>query len=1180
MKLDIIYAGAQRPEQTELILQLLGPLGVDSHGVTEAEHDRRRMENALILALRRSEIILLVGGLGSGDSDFTTPLLCDGLGLREEVCPPALENLKNRYKAEAEALSKGDLVKVKIPAGAYPFLNRWGDCPGYALAAEDQCIAVLPNGAAEFADMAQEKLLPYLEKVFSPQSQPVEGGVFGISAEQVNQRLAPAKELAKIVVKKEGIGVSVRFLPEGEKNHTETAAGLAQNAMEGRFFTGASSTVAAFVKTATENDVTVAAAEKEGSGEVRRLLAQAPAVGGEVPSLDVSRKIAKSTGIPKKYFRKKKGVSIPLAVHMARSARERYDTTLGIGMTGFRSAGHRRDMAWVALCDSDKAWVAKILVPEERLNLDKELAATAALDMARRYAKGDSSFLSGGTALPQAQSGKKVTPSLCTLGADGTALWQEPGEKIAMPVKHKRGTPRPALTAGGFFLRVILFILLAAILLTAGAVGSFWLQAHRAGQLAVTAQTLYLDDTAAVPDGYPADYDTRFAALWSRNQDIVAWLSVPRQNVAFPVVQSPDSTFYAIRNFDREPSLYGTTYLAPGASLAEDSNLTLFGNNMADGQMFAHLENYRSLTYYRENPVLSFETVYGGVSSNYKVCAVFVIDPDETMAFDYQTLKTPADSQAWQDLIADIEARSLICTPVDLREGDHLLTLSTPVEDFDGARLIVMARRTRSGEVKSVSTDDAVYHASPLLPAVLMTETEQFYEPELGLPAESEEGPENEPAADSSSKEESVPDESEPEESSSSSAADSSSSQSSSSKPSSSSQSSSSKPSSSSQSSSSKPSSSSQSSSSKPSSSSQSSSSKPSSSSQSSSSKPSSSSQSSSSKPISSSQSSSSQDADASLGLEIPVDSSSSKPASSSSKPASSSSKPASSSSKPASSSSKPVSSSSKPDGASGSVSGGETFIVNGKEYDAYDAVCRVVAAELGNGSYEAIKAQAVATYTLLSRNNVTGAYLTTPSSTVKQAVAEVWGEALYVGSRKMTQVFYFAISNGRTQGPEDVWGGSVAGYGSVDSSWDANVTSAYERTVRMSKEKVISRCQEYLGIDLTDVPVEDWFTVESYTEGGYNGEMTVGGYSKVQKSGSSAFRTGAKITGRILRESVLNLRSACFTWEEDGDDILFTTRGYGHGVGMSQWGAIEMSKMGYDYVEILEHYYPGATVK
>ena len=114
----------------------------------------------------------------------------------------------------------------------------------------------------------------------------------------------------------------------------------------------------------------------------------------------------------------------------------------------------------------------------------------------------------------------------------------------------------------------------------------------------------------------------------------------------------------------------------------------------------------------------------------------------------------------------------------------------------------------------------------------------------------------------------------------------------------------------------------------------------------------------------------------------------------------------------------------------------------------------------------------------------------------------------------------------------------------------------------------------------MSEVPVEDWFTVESYTSGGYNDEMTVGGYDTVQKSGSSAFRTGATITGRILRENVLNLRSACFTWEESGNHIVFTTKGYGHGVGMSQWGAIEMAKQGYSYVEILEYYYPGASVK
>lgn len=101
--------------------------------------------------------------------------------------------------------------------------------------------------------------------------------------------------------------------------------------------------------------------------------------------------------------------------------------------------------------------------------------------------------------------------------------------------------------------------------------------------------------------------------------------------------------------------------------------------------------------------------------------------------------------------------------------------------------------------------------------------------------------------------------------------------------------------------------------------------------------------------------------------------------------------------------------------GGTSTPSEGEIFRVNGKDYDAYDAVCRVVAAEIGNGNYESIKAQAVATYTLLYKRNQNGNYPTglsmgTPSSTVKQAVKEVWGEALYAGGRLM-DVFYFSIS-------------------------------------------------------------------------------------------------------------------------------------------------------------------------
>lgn len=1141
MKLDIIFAGEAKENQQQMLLDLLSPLGIDKHTVTEAQSDRKRLENTIVTALRRSDTVLLIGGLGSGPADFTTLLLCDGLGLREEVCPAALEQMKKRYKVEEEALSREDLRKVKIPAGAHPFLNRWGDCPGYALAAEDQCIAALPDGSAELAAMTEEKLLPYLEKIFAPASQPVEGGAFGISLEQALPKLGPAKELAKIIVKKEGLGLSIRIVPEEDKNHTETAAGLVQSALEGAFFSGSKTVASAFSAAAVQTQTTVAAAEKEGQNEIHRLLGGSSAADKELPSMEIGRKSAKTTGIPRRLLKKHKGVSAPLAVQMAHSAQERFGTALGIGVTGFCPAGRHCDMAYAALCDRDRAWTARILVPEERLNFDRELAASAALDMARRYINGDPLFLSAGTDLLSALSKKGGPTRICTFAPDGTAIWQLPGE--ALPVQKKavgkarmnQEPARPLAVVG----KAVLGILLAAALLVAGAVGSFYWQAHRAGRLRTAMFSLYQSGGGAVPDGYPEGYDPRFTLLWEQNQDIIGWLSAPDTDFSFPVVQGTDNTYYSLRNFKKEPSLYGTTFLNAPASLAEDVNLTLYGNHMQDGQMFAQLEDYRKLTYYRDHPILSFDTVYG--QGNYKICAVFVTDPEEEDCFDYEGFQNPADDTEWETLSSEMKARSLICTPVDIRQGDRLLTLSTETEDFDGARLIVMARQTRSGEVKTVNTDDAVYNAQPLLP-------EKMQQGEGEIPTLDKE--ENRPSIESrpvqepssgSSREESTSSSSDSSEKDSSSQSEASSSVSSS---------------------------------------------LFSSSSQAGSSLPPSSPSSSSLPPAESQVSSESEPPE--VGVDETTLSSSSQSQQNPSSNSSGSSSESSSSS--ASNSSSTPNSGSSSSGSSGNgnattPSAGETFRVNGKDYDAFEAVCQVVSAELGSGNYESIKAQAVATYTLLYKRNQNGNYpsglsmRTSYSNTVKQAVEEVWGQALYANGQLM-DVFYFAISAGRTNEPQDVWGSSVAGYGSVDSSWDENVSGAFQQSVSMSKEKVIDRVWEYLGIDLSQVPVEDWFTVESYTSGGYNDKMTVGGYDTVQKSGSSAFRTGSSITGRLLRESVLNLRSACFTWEESGNNIVFTTKGYGHGVGMSQWGAVEMAKQGYNYVEILEHYYPGATVK
>ena len=70
----------------------------------------------------------------------------------------------------------------------------------------------------------------------------------------------------------------------------------------------------------------------------------------------------------------------------------------------------------------------------------------------------------------------------------------------------------------------------------------------------------------------------------------------------------------------------------------------------------------------------------------------------------------------------------------------------------------------------------------------------------------------------------------------------------------------------------------------------------------------------------------------------------------------------------------------------------------------------------------------------------------------------------------------------------------------------------------------------------------------------------------------------GVTVKGSRLR-SILGLRSACFQWEVQGEKLVFYVTGYGHGVGMSQYGARAMAEDGADYREILTHYYTGVTV-
>ncbi|MEG0615963.1 MAG: SpoIID/LytB domain-containing protein [Oscillospiraceae bacterium] len=156
----------------------------------------------------------------------------------------------------------------------------------------------------------------------------------------------------------------------------------------------------------------------------------------------------------------------------------------------------------------------------------------------------------------------------------------------------------------------------------------------------------------------------------------------------------------------------------------------------------------------------------------------------------------------------------------------------------------------------------------------------------------------------------------------------------------------------------------------------------------------------------------------------------------------------------------------------------------------------------------------------------------------------------------------YHSLSSGNTESAENIWGNSVPYLISVPSL-DDKEAEGYETKQELSSSQVKEALAlNFAGVHLNENP-ELWFTNIVLTPSQYIKEITVG---------------GAKINGNDLR-CALKLRSPSFSIEFKDDIFTFTSHGYGHGVGMSQYGACSMARQGKSHAEILSYYYKGTTL-
>jgi stage II sporulation protein D len=252
-------------------------------------------------------------------------------------------------------------------------------------------------------------------------------------------------------------------------------------------------------------------------------------------------------------------------------------------------------------------------------------------------------------------------------------------------------------------------------------------------------------------------------------------------------------------------------------------------------------------------------------------------------------------------------------------------------------------------------------------------------------------------------------------------------------------------------------------------------------------------------------------------------------------------------------------------------------YLINEVPLETY--VEGVVKAETGSDwALEALKAQAVIVRTYVLNNmmkNIDREYHVTSSvlhqiyrglnsdTKVATAVRRTMGRIL-THDGKPIMAFYHSSSSGRTEQPEEVFGSGYQYLKSVSSSGKLSPYDMWTRRIPIREIEKATNTNKIVDVK-----------IKTHTSTGR--AKDIGLFSPVKGSKPSNKTVQAKDLRKMLGWK--RLPSTDFTLKVQGDTVVFEGKGYGHGVGLCQWTALEMALQGKDYKEILSHFYPGTKL-
>ena len=700
---------------SQFLSRELAVYGIDTLYQSTVGDNRERLKNALSLALSRCDMVILTGGLGPTEDDLTRETVAEVLNLPLVLHEESDTRIREYFESTGKEYTDNNRKQAMLPEGCTVFPNEHGTAPGCAVESDGHHVILLPGPPKELVPMFLASVAPYLGQFSDQTIRSHTVGVFGVPEAVVDDRLrdlmlgenptvAPYAKDGEVQLR-----VTAKAATEAEADELCRPALEAIRERLGAAVYGVDTgnlakTVVEMLK---ERNKKIATAESCTAGLLSGRLTEVPGVsqvfecGIAAYSPEIKRQVL---GVPDTLLDAQGTVCPEVAGAMATGARRVGGADIGIGITGVAgpepSEGKEVGTVYVALADERRVWVKRIFAGGEVKDREqiRNAATLYALDMTRRYMEAYPGVMAGGQPLSKMHKAAVAAP--------------KPTESTMRGHRW-------------IWLSLVLVLLVAAFVV----VYSAFLKPLSNKVINKDLNEIYslgmdwpgLQDVEPGSVKYPDGMLSKFTGLYSINSDVRGWLVLSGAEEGLPVVVNPSEGYYNGRNFFEETSVFGTLHLEKGTTItstAPNRSLVIYGNNTKSGQMFSELAGYTELTYLKEHSTVQFSTLYH--ENDYKIFAVVLVqDGDESEdAFDF-TVDKFDDEEAFLEYVAQLRLRSLFDTPVDIQEGDDLLLLTTPIEySFSDARIVVAARRVRTNEEKENDLSKARINKSVLMPSI------------------------------------------------------------------------------------------------------------------------------------------------------------------------------------------------------------------------------------------------------------------------------------------------------------------------------------------------------------------------------------------------------------------------------------------------------------------------------